>query len=639
MLRRLSTRWALAVLLSVALPFIGFAAWVETEVSERLAEDAVRFHLLSTAADLADQLDDELRERWQDLEYVAGVPLVSWFVGGPEEERPLFESTVQDLFDRMARLSEVHGLVFAVDRSGRVLVTDRGEGEGAAGLRQRARALELEGAPWLDEVLSEGRATLGFGTAEHLLGLGDEGTPFVGMAVRLEPASGAEPAGAVVALMRTDRLQARIESFGVRRLGASGDEVREDLYGSSYAWVWGPDADTILAHPTRALVGTRVSGIQGGELLPLVEAARGAPWGMYPDYTFRGIQKKAAFKRMQPVSGSGTSGWTVGVGADFTDIYAPVEQVSRTLLLAAGVGLLSAALLTFFVARRTAQPIQELEAHTRRLAAGDLDERLGWSRNDELGDLARGFDRMAGELAEGRAVAMRAEKDAAWREMARQVAHEIKNPLTPISLSIGLLRRARDEGSPEAESILARTLDMIERQVAAMREIARDFHSFAGQHRDPEPVDVGALLDEVLELSAAWAQDEAVEVVREGSGGVVLADPGELRRALLNLVSNALEASEGGGRLVARCTVEGEAPGSQVVVELIDSGKGLDPEQEAHLFEPYFTTRSSGTGLGLAIVRRVVEDLGGHVSLRNREDARGAVARLALPLHAAGEHK
>ena len=162
-----------------------------------------------------------------------------------------------------------------------------------------------------------------------------------------------------------------------------------------------------------------------------------------------------------------------------------------------------------------------------------------------------------------------------------------------------------------------------------MREIARDFHSFAGQHRDPEPVDVGALLDEVLQLSAAWAQEEAVEVAREGSSGVVLADPGELRRALLNLVSNALEASDGGGRLVARCTVEGEAPSSQVVVELIDSGKGLDPEQEAHLFEPYFTT-AEWDGLGLAIVRRVVEDLGGHVSLRNRE-TRGAQSRLALP--------
>jgi nitrogen fixation/metabolism regulation signal transduction histidine kinase len=426
--------------------------------------------------------------------------------------------------------------------------------------------------------------------------------------------------------MGTDRLQARIESFGVRRLGASGEQPLQDLYASYYAWLWGPDADTILAHPTRALVGTRVSELQEGELLPLVEAARGAPWGMYPDYTFRGIQKKAAFKRTASPE-QGGFGWTVGIGADFSDIYAPVQEVSRTLLLAAALGLVSAAVLTFFVARRTAQPIQELEAHTRRLAAGDLEQRLGWTRRDELGDLARGFDRMAGELAEGRRVAMRAEKDAAWREMARQVAHEIKNPLTPISLSIGLLRRARDEGSPEAESILVRTMDMIERQVAAMREIARDFHSFAGQHRDLEPVDLGALLDEVLELSAAWAAEESVQLVREGDGGLVLGDPGELRRALLNLVSNAIEASDGGGELRARCEVRG----NEVEVELVDSGRGLDPEQVQHLFEPYFTTRTSGTGLGLAIVRRVVEDLGGRVSLENRSDGRGAVARIVLP--------
>ncbi|MBL6720278.1 MAG: HAMP domain-containing protein [Planctomycetes bacterium] len=629
MFRRLSTRWALAVLLSVALPFVGFAAWVETHVSQRLAEDAVRFHLLSTASDLADQLDGELQERWQDLEYLAGVPLVSWFVGGPEEERPLFESTVQDLFDRMARLSGVHGLVLAVDRDGRVLATDRGaEGQEASDtLRRAALGLDLAGVPWLEEVLARGRASLGFGTASALLGLPAGGPPFVGMAVRLSPGSGEEPSGAVVALMGTDRLQARIESFGVRRLGATGEQPLQDLYASSYAWLWGPDADTILAHPTRALVGTRVSELQEGELQPLVEAARGAPWGMYPDYTFRGIQKKAAFKRTAAPE-QGGFGWTVGIGADFSDIYAPVQEVSRTLLLAAALGLVSAAVLTFFVARRTAQPIQELEAHTRRLAAGDLEQRLGWSRRDELGDLARGFDRMAGELAEGRRAAMRADKDAAWREMARQVAHEIKNPLTPISLSIGLLRRAREEGSPEAESILVRTMDMIERQVAAMREIARDFHSFAGQHRDLEPVDLGALLDEVLELSAAWAAEQGVQLVREGDGGLVLGDPGELRRALLNLVSNAIEASDEGGELRARCGVLGH----EVEVELVDSGRGLDPEQEQHLFEPYFTTRTSGTGLGLAIVRRVVEDLGGRVSLENRSEGRGAVARIVLPL-------
>ena len=131
----------------------------------------------------------------------------------------------------------------------------------------------------------------------------------------------------------------------------------------------------------------------------------------------------------------------------------------------------------------------------------------------------------------------------------------------------------------------------------------------------------------MLELSAAWAAEQGVQLVREGGGGLVLGDPGELRRALLNLVSNALEASDEGGELRARCAVVGD----EVEVELVDSGRGLDPEQAQHLFEPYFTTRTSGTGLGLAIVRRVVEDLGGRVSLENRSDGRGAMACIVLP--------
>jgi nitrogen fixation/metabolism regulation signal transduction histidine kinase len=284
------------------------------------------------------------------------------------------------------------------------------------------------------------------------------------------------------------------------------------------------------------------------------------------------------------------------------------------------------------VARSTLRPILELERHTRRIAAGDLEARLGSTRRDELGDLARSFDRMTEDLVRSRSQLVRAEKDAAWREMARQVAHEIKNPLTPIALSIGLLRRAREEGSPDADSILERTLDLVDRQVVAMRDIASDFHAFAGQHTEPVPVEVGGLLDEILDLTAAWAQKLDVEVVREGDGGCVLADPGELKRALLNLVSNALEALEstdGGGRLTASVKTSGE----RVEVLLTDTGPGLDAEAEAQLFDPYFTTRSSGTGLGLAIVRRIVGDLGGTVTLTANPTGKGAVARIELPLH------
>jgi signal transduction histidine kinase len=629
--RRISTKWTLAVLVAVAVPLIGFSVWVDREVSQPLADDAVRFHLLSTATDLADQLDTALHERMQDLEYLAGIPLVNWHVSGRAEDRETWESTVQDLFDRMVRLSGDYSIVVAVGRDGKVLVTNRLDAES-----QRASPSTLEvdvsTQPWFAQLMSEGRSAIGFGTLSEIFGVEGDGRPYVGLAVRLESLEEEAPAGgAVIGLMHTDRLQGWVEEFGVRRLGRDGTQITEDLYTSSYAWIWGADADTIVAHPTRHLVGQKVSGLEEGSLLPLVEAARLEPWGMYPDYNFRGVQKKAAFKRLKPVE-EGGFGWVVGVGVDYGDIYAPVEAVSRTLLLATMVGLFLAAVLSFFVARRTLQPILELERHTRRIAAGELDARLGSTRQDELGDLARSFDSMTEDLARSRSRLVRAEKDAAWREMARQVAHEIKNPLTPISLSISLLRRARKENSPEADSILERTMDLVARQVDAMRDIASDFHAFAGQHTEPGPVEAGDLMDEVLELTHAWAEKLGVEVVREGDGGCLLADAGELQRALLNLVSNALEALEGvgqGGRLTARVSTEGD----RVVILLTDTGPGLDPDQESNLFNPYFTTRSSGTGLGLAIVRRIVGDLGGSVTLKAGPGDIGAEARIELPLH------
>ena len=231
---------------------------------------------------------------------------------------------------------------------------------------------------------------------------------------------------------------------------------------------------------------------------------------------------------------------------------------------------------------------------------------------------------------------MQAEKDAAWREMARQVAHEIKNPLTPIQLSASLLKRAHEEGSPEFPAILERTIDVVQRQVGNMREIARDFYSFAGQHRDPVPVDAGRTLMEVFDLNEPWAEAEGVRFEKGGGLGdglEVMADPDELQRALVNLVSNAIEASgEGGGEIRGDVRLEG----GMVRITVEDTGRGIGEEAAAKLFEPYFTTRSSGTGLGLAIVRRVVEDLGGSVSVTDRTDGPGARASILLPHHGSG---
>src|SRR6185436_924569 len=180
----------------------------------------------------------------------------------------------------------------------------------------------------------------------------------------------------------------------------------------------------------------------------------------------------------------------------------------------------------------------------------NLDARVDTRSADELGILARSFNKMAADLESSREQLIRAEKDAAWREMARQVAHEIKNPLTPIRLSAALLKRAKDENSPEFESIFERTIDLIQRQVDNMRTIAADFSAFAGARKStPEVFDVKGLVEEVLALNAAWAQDLGVAVEARCVGANVFVDRGELRRVLINLVSNALEAMPEGGRL------------------------------------------------------------------------------------------
>jgi nitrogen fixation/metabolism regulation signal transduction histidine kinase len=263
------------------------------------------------------------------------------------------------------------------------------------------------------------------------------------------------------------------------------------------------------------------------------------------------------------------------------------------------------------------------------VAAGDLEARIEVTSKDELGQLAEAFNSMTQELSANRTRLIQAEKEAAWREMARQVAHEIKNPLTPIQLSVTLLKRAHDERSPEFESILERTTEMVLRQVEVMRRIAGDFHAFAGEQQpQPRPLDPLVVMEEVFTLNAAWAKGLGVSMRVEGEGALVFVDPAELQRVFVNLVQNALEAMPEGGELVARFMQRS----GRLRLELIDDGVGLTPETRERLFEPYFTTRTHGTGLGLAICKRIVTELGGDLALEPREDGRGTRAVVELPI-------
>ena len=659
MIRRISTKWLLAVLAVVVLPFLGFAWFVDAFVSQRFSLDVVRYHLQGHAAELSERLDSTVMERRKDTQLLAAVQDVNRCLSGYQEDTVDFGPSVEQIFNELVVEIGSADFVVGLDTRGHVVVSSSFNPKGQRldkWTRKSLRTYEWAETPWFQEALQTGSASIDvtkFGFVDEDADVATEERYHFGFAHRVmgkrSTFSKTTPVGVVVTLVPWSTVQREIEAYGVTRPRKEelGDLKSETLYASSYAWVWADDAATILAHQNRSLYGKKVDEPPVG-LPQMVAAARSAKWGMYPEYDFNGVHKKAAFRHGRSRE-EGGFGWVVGVGVNTEDIYGPIRSMTQTLAKASALVLLLAIVVTIVVARRTTQPVQDLEAFTRRVASGDLDAQVPVHGHDELSDLARSFNRMTSRLKENSEQLVKAEKDAAWREMARQVAHEIKNPLTPIQLWASLLKRAHDDKSPEFETILLKTIDVVQKQVRTMRDIAKDFYRFAGEHRDPVPVPVDEVLSEVLTLNAAWASEEGVEMEwidpsevqsrgHEGALGLtVLADPDELRRALVNLVSNAMEALDGieppEGFTSHKVDAWVERDGSFARIFVQDTGKGISPEAEEGLFEPYFTTRSSGTGLGLAIVRRIVEDRGGSVTLENREGTRGAVACLRLPLH------
>lgn len=632
MIRRISTKWVLTVLAAVAIPFLGFTWYVDQRIGSRQSWDVVRYFMLSMAEDLATRVDEELRERRLDVELWAEDPNVEYALSKLDGE--VLNLSVEDRINRYIEKSTDFDLLVAIDTEGHAVVSNTVTRFGEAwpkDRRARLAAHDFNEEDWFHRALA-GEIVLVDQHRPALLHTGPQDAEVqpseyaVGIAAPVQPVEGAGATGVVYALFNWEHIQHGIldsknpESSGIRGL------IGSDIYASSYAWLWKADADTILGHKVTSLYGQRVSE-PPIDLPQLTRAAAAAEWGMYPEYQFRGEWKNAAFKHCTPISAGGL-GWIVGIGIDNDDIYAAVGEMRRVLIKASVLVLGVVALVTVFIARRTTRPILELERHTRRVAAGDLEARIEVASKDELGQLAEAFNNMTQELRANRTRLIQAEKEAAWREMARQVAHEIKNPLTPIQLSVTLLKRAHDERSPEFESILERTTEMVQRQVEVMRRIAGDFHAFAGEQQpEPRPVDPRAVLEEVFALNAAWAKDLGVSLHVEGETATVFADPAELQRVFVNLVQNALEAMPGGGELRARFMQRS----GRLRIELTDDGVGLTPETRERLFEPYFTTRTHGTGLGLAICKRIVTELGGDLALEPRADGRGTTAVIELP--------
>jgi nitrogen fixation/metabolism regulation signal transduction histidine kinase len=290
------------------------------------------------------------------------------------------------------------------------------------------------------------------------------------------------------------------------------------------------------------------------------------------------------------------------------------------VLLGAGIGL--------SLAERIADPVRRLTRATRRIAAGDFDARIAVRSSDELRRLVDSFNSMASELKAQRAQLERTHRLEAWAEMARQVAHEIKNPLTPIQLSAEHLRRVHaDRGEPLGD-VVDSCVTAILGQVRLLRQISAEFSSFASSPvARPAAVDLPELVAEVVDpyragLSGRVRIDNSVNEPLPP----VLVDRTLVARALANMIENALHAMPAGGELTIRAWAE---PGT-VVFEVRDTGVGMDREALARVFEPYFSTKATGTGLGLPIARRNIELSGGAIEVESEKGV-GTTVRVRLP--------
>jgi signal transduction histidine kinase len=351
--------------------------------------------------------------------------------------------------------------------------------------------------------------------------------------------------------------------------------------------------------------------LQSGEEVSVVEQHRLA------DYRYVAAYQRLAVTGMIAVPVSLLAGETA----------ARQRELAHLILFAALVGGLLSLALSVAVARALARPIGQLRRAATAVGAGQFRVHLPENRPDEFGDLFASFNRMTRRLRRARAQELRTARVLAWGEMARQIAHEIKNPLTPIKLSVQHLRRAYGDSRPDFGQILKTNVDQILKEIDSLAEIARAFSRYgAPSAAGPlEPVDVASVVHEALTLYRAGDSSIAYEEAVQPALPRVQARSGELKEVIINLLENARNALDGAGRVVMTATHEDS--GIELCVQ--DSGPGIPPELLPRIFEPHFSTNSAGTGLGLAIVRRLVESWDGTVTAES-EPGKGTTIRIRM---------
>jgi len=314
------------------------------------------------------------------------------------------------------------------------------------------------------------------------------------------------------------------------------------------------------------------------------------------------------------------------------EIEREISDLNRGVLFGAVCVMLLAAGLGAWVAQRVADPVARLTRATRQIASGRLDVRIVADTADELRRLVTDFNSMAATLRDQRAELGRAHELKAWADMSRQVAHDIKNPLTPIQLAAEHLQRVHDDQHRPLGPVFDQCISTVLNQVRLLRQIASEFSNFAA---NPAPtfvhVPVADLLHDVVRPYRAGLAAHT-QIVIDVPPGVpaARADRTLLARAITNLVENALQAMPDGGLLRLGAT----ASAAEVIIEVQDAGIGMSADALARAFEPHFSTKTGGSGLGLANAKRNIESCEGTISATS-EPGRGTT--IVVRLQAVGD--
>jgi signal transduction histidine kinase len=306
----------------------------------------------------------------------------------------------------------------------------------------------------------------------------------------------------------------------------------------------------------------------------------------------------------------------------------------RVLALMVGCGVIVLGMvLGWWISARVTRPIEELAAGARDVAAGHWEAHVQVHSRDEVGQLANAFNEMTRQLTEQREHLVQTERVAAWRELARRLAHELKNPLFPLQLTVENLQRAREQTSEQFDEVFFESTATLRAELENLKTIVSRFSDFAKMPTPEfEPVDVNELVRSAIklfepQLATVGRPPITPELYLDEKLPKPQADPILLRRAVENLILNSLDAMPAGGTLTIR-TAHREGA---VRLEVTDTGEGLSPEECSRLFTPYYTTKRHGTGLGLAIVQSVVSDHNGRIEVESAPGA-GATFRIELPM-------